>query len=88
MPAQVEVVVIGGGQAGLAIGYYLTQQGRTHVVLEGVVYFRCDDARLAVRLAYLKPWSSLSHALPREPAYAVWSPLPADVYPRPGRAGA
>ncbi len=34
MPAQVEVVVIGGGQAGLSISYYLTQQGRAHVVLE------------------------------------------------------
>jgi ribulose 1,5-bisphosphate synthetase/thiazole synthase len=34
MPEQVEVVVIGGGQAGLAISYYLTQQGRPHVVLE------------------------------------------------------
>ena len=34
MPEQVEVVVIGGGQAGLAISYYLTQQGRTHIVLE------------------------------------------------------
>ncbi len=31
---RVEVVVIGAGQAGLAISYYLTQQGRTHVVLE------------------------------------------------------
>lgn len=34
MPEQVEAVVIGGGQAGLAISYYLTQPGRTHVVLE------------------------------------------------------
>jgi len=34
MPEQVEAVVIGGGQAGLAISSYLTQQGRTHVVLE------------------------------------------------------
>ena len=34
MPEQVEAVVIGGGQAGLAISYYLTQQGRSHVVLE------------------------------------------------------
>src|SRR5215510_10699208 len=34
MPEQVEAVVIGGGQAGLAISYYLTQQGRPHVVLE------------------------------------------------------
>src|SRR5262245_40129510 len=32
MPEQVEAVVIGGGQAGLAISYYLTYQGRPHVV--------------------------------------------------------
>lgn len=31
---QVETVIIGGGQAGLALSYYLTQQGRTHLVLE------------------------------------------------------
>ena len=31
MPEQVEAVVIGGGQAGLAIRYYRPQQGRTHV---------------------------------------------------------
>ena len=34
MPERVEVAVVGAGQAGLAISYYLTQQGRTHVVLE------------------------------------------------------
>ena len=34
MSERVEVVVIGAGQAGLAISYYLTQQGRTHVILE------------------------------------------------------
>jgi putative flavoprotein involved in K+ transport len=31
---QFEVVVIGGGQAGLAMSYYLTEQRREHVVLE------------------------------------------------------
>lgn len=30
----VETVIIGGGQAGLALSYYLTQQGRPHIVLE------------------------------------------------------
>ena len=34
MPERVEVAVVGAGQAGLAISYYLTQRGRTHVVLE------------------------------------------------------
>ncbi len=34
MPEQIETVIIGGGQAGLALSYYLTQQGRTHLVLE------------------------------------------------------
>lgn len=33
-PEHTEVVVIGGGQAGLAMSYHLTQQGRDHVVLE------------------------------------------------------
>ena len=32
---QHETVVIGGGQAGLATGYFLKQQGREFVVLDG-----------------------------------------------------
>ena len=31
---RVEVVVVGGGQAGLAMSYCLTRQGRKHIVLE------------------------------------------------------
>jgi putative flavoprotein involved in K+ transport len=31
---RVETVIIGGGQAGLAISYYLGQLGREHVILE------------------------------------------------------
>jgi putative flavoprotein involved in K+ transport len=31
---EIDVVVIGGGQAGLAIGYYLAQQGRRFTILE------------------------------------------------------
>ncbi len=34
MTEQRDVVIIGGGQAGLAMSYYLTQQGRAHVILE------------------------------------------------------
>src|SRR5258708_37364902 len=31
---QIETVIIGGGQAGLAMSYYLGQLGREHVILE------------------------------------------------------
>ena len=34
MPEQIETVIIGGGQAGLAMSYWLTQQRREHVILE------------------------------------------------------
>ena len=31
---RLDTVIVGGGQAGLATSYFLTQQGREHVVLE------------------------------------------------------
>jgi putative flavoprotein involved in K+ transport len=31
---KIDTVIVGGGQAGLAMSYYLTQEGREHVVLE------------------------------------------------------
>ena len=34
MTDYVDTVIVGGGQAGLAMSYYLSQQGREHVVLE------------------------------------------------------
>ena len=41
---RIETVIVGGGQAGLATSYYLTQQGREHIVLE-------QAAQAAPRLA-------------------------------------
>jgi putative flavoprotein involved in K+ transport len=34
MPQHIETIIVGGGQAGLALSYYLTQRGREHIVLE------------------------------------------------------
>src|SRR3954454_18002808 len=51
-----EVVVVGGGQAGLAIGYYLAQQGSNFVVLE-----REHD----VAPAWRDRWKSLTLFTPR-----------------------
>ncbi|MFC2029860.1 NAD(P)-binding domain-containing protein [Chloroflexota bacterium] len=34
MSEYVDTVIVGGGQAGLAVSYYLSQQGRAHTVLE------------------------------------------------------
>jgi putative flavoprotein involved in K+ transport len=34
MIEKIETVIIGGGQAGLSLSYYLTQAGREHIVLE------------------------------------------------------
>jgi cation diffusion facilitator CzcD-associated flavoprotein CzcO len=31
---KIDTVIGGGGQPGLAVSYYLTQEGREHVVLE------------------------------------------------------
>jgi cation diffusion facilitator CzcD-associated flavoprotein CzcO len=34
MLGKIDTVIVGGGQAGLAISYHLTQEGREHVALE------------------------------------------------------
>ncbi len=34
MSHKIDTVIVGGGQAGLAVSYYLKQEGREHVVFE------------------------------------------------------
>ena len=69
MTRRQEVVVVGGGQAGLAIGYYLAEQGRRFTILEAA------DAPAA---AWRARWDSLelfTPPLPR-PARATVSRRP------------
>jgi putative flavoprotein involved in K+ transport len=51
-----DVVIVGGGQAGLALGYFLAQQGRTFLILE-----REHD----VAAAWRDRWDSLTLFTPR-----------------------
>ena len=71
-----DVVVIGGGQAGLAVGFYLRRTGLRHVVL---------DEQPASGGAWQHTWPSLRLFSP-----AQWSSLPGWMMPRSAsdRAGA
>jgi putative flavoprotein involved in K+ transport len=63
----VEVAVIGAGQAGLALGYFLKRQGRRFVVIE-----RADE----VGPAWRERWESLTLFTPRR-----YSALPGLAFP-------
>src|SRR4051795_9092840 len=72
-----DVVIVGAGQAGLALGYYLTQQGRDFLILE-----REHD----VAPAWRDRWDSLTLFTPR-----AYDGLPGLEFPGhpdgyPGRA--
>ena len=73
--ADYEVFVIGAGQAGLTMGYYLAQQGRQFVILE-----RSDS----VASAWRERWDSLKLFTPRGYSSLPGLPFPGDPddYPR------
>jgi putative flavoprotein involved in K+ transport len=64
-----DVVVIGGGQAGLAMGYYLGQQGRRFVIFE-----RGDS----IAPAWRERWDSLTLFTPRRYSALPGHPFPGD----------
>ncbi|HEX8597726.1 MAG TPA: ArsO family NAD(P)H-dependent flavin-containing monooxygenase [Chloroflexia bacterium] len=66
-PGNYDVVVIGGGQAGLSVGYYLRRSGLSYVIL---------DAQAEPGGAWLHGWHSLTLFSP-----ARWSSLPGWIMP-------
>jgi len=71
-PERVDVVVIGGGQAGLAIGYHLARRGLRFVILEA--HARVGDS-------WRTRWDSLRVFTP-----ARWDALPGLPFPAPPRS--
>jgi putative flavoprotein involved in K+ transport len=75
LPAK-EVVVIGGGQAGLTIGYYLAQQGRRFTILE---------AAAEPAASWRERWASLTLFTPARYDGLPGLPFPGDPDRHPKR---
>jgi putative flavoprotein involved in K+ transport len=71
-----EVVVVGGGQAGLAIGYFLAQQGRNFAILE---------AAAQSAAGWRERWDSLKLFTPARYSSLPGVPFPGDPDSYPGR---
>ena len=71
-----EVIVVGGGQAGLAIGYFLAQQGRNFAILEAA-----EEPAAAWRAR----WDSLKLFTPARYSSLPGLPFPGDPDSYPGR---
>jgi putative flavoprotein involved in K+ transport len=71
-----EVIVVGGGQAGLAVGYFLAQQGRTFAILE---------AAEELAAAWRARWDSLKLFTPARYSGVPGLPFPGDRDAYPGR---
>jgi putative flavoprotein involved in K+ transport len=75
-PADVEVAVIGAGQAGLAIGYFLKRKGRRFVIL---------DSADSIGAAWRTRWESLTLFTPRRYSGLPGLPFPGDPEGYPTR---
>jgi putative flavoprotein involved in K+ transport len=75
-PAHYEVIVIGAGQAGLAVGRYLAREGRRFTVLE-----RGDS----IAPAWRERWDSLTLFTPRRYSGLPGLPFPGDPDDYPSR---
>ena len=71
-----DVVVVGAGQAGLTMGYFLAQQGRRFVILE---------AADSIGSAWRTRWDSLLLFTPRRYSALAGLPFPGDPDGYPGR---
>jgi putative flavoprotein involved in K+ transport len=71
-----EVIVVGGSQAGLAIGYFLAQQGRNFAIL---------DAEEEPAAAWRGRWDSLKLFTPARYSSLPGLPFPGDPDRYPGR---
>jgi putative flavoprotein involved in K+ transport len=66
----IDTIIIGGGQAGLATGYFLVQQGRDIVIL---------DENLRTGDSWRKRWENLKLFTPNK-----FNGLPGSPFPKPG----
>ena len=76
MGDDLEVIVVGGGQAGLAIGFFLAQQGRKFAILE---------AAQEPAAAWRGRWDSLKLFTPARYSGLPGLPFPGDPDSYPGR---
>src|SRR5690242_5166659 len=75
-PEHHDVVVVGGGQAGLAIGYYLARQGARFSILEAAGVHAA---------AWRNRWDSLKLFTPVRYSSLPGRPFPGDPDSYPGR---
>jgi hypothetical protein len=73
-PEQIETVVIGGGQAGLSVGYHLARQRRPFLILDG--HQRVGDA-------WRRRWDSLRLFTPARYNALAGIPFPAPAHSFP-----